>query len=405
MNICVVGLGYVGLPLAIQAAKAGFKTYGYDLDAKKVSDLTNGKVPKSKNDQIIISKLQSKGNLEFISKLDSDLEISIYIIAVPTPLNSHGEPDLSMLKNACETIARIIKPDSLIINESTSFIGTLRDFIKPLVESNSVSKGLKYGVAPERIDPGNSSWTLINTPRVISGLTHEAIDETRNFYQKFCNEVHQVESPEIAEAAKLIENSFRQVNIALVNELSGIASKLNFSIHDALKAASTKPFGFMPFYPSIGVGGHCIPVDPAYLSYSAKKVGSETKLIDLSKEINLSMAENISTRIEEWTGQTLPNKVIQVAGISYKIDIPDMREAPAIELIRLLRLRGAKVSWCDPVVGKFDGEISTPLSKEIDLGLIITPHSSIDFSFWKNHNIEVLDLSANTKNYGWVKFL
>lgn len=405
MNICVIGLGYVGLPLVIQAAKVGFKTYGYDIDKRKVSNLIKGESLLSKNDQINISELKSKGMLEFISRLDNDLDIDIYVIAVPTPLNSDGEPDLSMLRNACETIAATIQPNSLVINESTSFIGTLRNYIKPLVEGKSASTGIKFGVAPERIDPGNLSWTLNNTPRVISGLSEDAINETLNFYQRFCNEVHPVESPEIAEAAKLIENSFRQVNIALVNELTALASRLNFSIHDALAAASTKPFGFMPFYPSIGVGGHCIPVDPAYLSYSAKRVGTETRLIDISNSINLSMPETITKRIVEWFGQNIQNKLIQVAGISYKKDIPDMREAPAIELIRLLRLGGAKVTWCDPVVGNFGSEHSIPLSKNIDLGLVVTPHSCIDLTIWKTYGVKVLDLSANSNNYGWPKFL
>ena len=192
-----------------------------------------------------------------------NLSIEVFIIAVPTPLNEYRQPEMKMLENACLTVAKVVRSDTLIINESTSYIGTLRNFIYPLIKNNSSSVDLRFAVAPERIDPGNNVWHLENTPRVISGLDKIAINQAVKFYSTFCTQVHQVDKPEIAEAAKLIENTFRQINIALVNELSEVASKFDFSLHDAINAAATKPFGFMPFYPSIGVGGHCIPVDPA----------------------------------------------------------------------------------------------------------------------------------------------
>ena len=405
MNICVLGQGYVGLPISIHAAQAGYTVYGYDISEDKLKELKEGITTSPEVEKQTILDLQSTKKLNFISELNRNLEISIFVIAVPTPLNLKHEPDLTMLKNACEKIGAVITSNSLVINESTSFIGTLRDFIKPLVDKESKSTGIKYAVAPERIDPGNVEWNVSNTPRVISGLSDEAIREAGEFYEKFCSHVYPVPIPEIAEAAKLIENSFRQVNIALVNQLTNLAHQYNFSINDAINAAATKPFGFMPFYPSIGVGGHCIPVDPSYLIYSAKKIGSDASLIEQANEINFNMPELIATRIEEFFGETLAAKRIQIVGISYKLDIADIREAPALELIKILRSRGAVVTWCDPLVNECWGETSAPINKNIDLGLIVTPHSLIDLSIWKTSGVKVLDLSANPINYGWSKFL
>lgn len=215
MNICVVGMGYVGLPLSVYAAKAGFTVYGYDINDKKISNLKMGKTtsPEVTNQEIL--ELQFDNRLNFVSKMSKNMKISIFLIAVPTPLTAKLDPDLQFLQRACEQIATLIEPDTLVINESTSFIGTLRNFIKPLIDGNSKIPGIKYAVAPERIDPGNVSWNLQNTPRVVSGLDQESINRARNFYESFCSQIYTVSKPEIAEAAKLLENTFRQVNIAL----------------------------------------------------------------------------------------------------------------------------------------------------------------------------------------------
>lgn len=405
MNICVLGQGYVGLPISIHAAQAGLTVYGYDISEDKLRDLKEGITSSPDVKKQTILDLQATKKLNFISELNQSLDISIFVIAVPTPLNVNYEPELSMLKNACEKIGAVISSNSLVINESTSFIGTLREFIKPLIDKKSKITGIKYAVAPERIDPGNAKWNVLNTPRVISGLSDDAIREAREFYEKFCSHVYSVPIPEIAEAAKLIENSFRQVNIALVNQLTDLAYKYNFSINAAIDAAATKPFGFIPFYPSIGVGGHCIPVDPSYLIYSAKNIGSDASLIEKANEINTKMPEYISTRIEHLFGEELIGKRIQIVGISYKLDIADTRESPALELIKILRSRGAVVTWCDPLVNEYWGEKSVQIDKDIDLGLIVTPHSCIDLSIWKTYGVKVLDLSASSINYGWKKFL
>jgi UDP-N-acetyl-D-glucosamine dehydrogenase len=310
-----------------------------------------------------------------------------------------------MLKNACQIVAKVVKDDSLIINESTSYIGTLRDLIKPTIDTLSGLRNLMYAVAPERIDPGNKAWDMGNTPRLISGLTNESTQKTIDFYQKFCKELKSVSKPEVAEAAKLFENTFRQVNIALVNEFSTIADKFEFSTHEAINAAGTKPYGFMPFFPSIGVGGHCIPVDPTYLSYSAEKVGLETNFIDLANKINISMAKSVAKRILVKIGGDLTGKRIQIAGIAYKAGVSDMRESPAVLLMEELKNLGARLTWCDPLVESFNDEISIPLDPTIDLGLIVTPHKEIDFSVWLDAKTNVLDLSASPTNYGWDKFL
>jgi UDP-N-acetyl-D-glucosamine dehydrogenase len=315
MNICVIGQGYVGLPISIKAASAGHKVCGFDIDLSKIEQLKLGisTSPEVNSDQILA--LQKSNQLSFVTELVENLSIEVFIIAVPTPLNERREPELKMLENACLTIAKFIQSESLIINESTSYIGTLRNFIYPLIEKNSSAKNLTYAVAPERIDPGNNTWQLENTPRIISGLNEVAINQAVNLYSTFCSRIHRVDKPEIAEAAKLIENTFRQVNIALVNELSEVASKFDFSLHDAIDAAATKPFGFMPFYPSIGVGGHCIPVDPAYLSFSARQVGVESKFIDLANATNLLMPAKVVARIETYLKHKLNGMKIQINSV------------------------------------------------------------------------------------------
>ena len=405
MRITVVGQGYVGLPISVCAAEAGHTVLGFDIDEKKISKLKLGisDSPEVSTDKLIDLQLQNK--IKFSSSIKDSSGSAIYIIAVPTPLDSEHKPDLSFLTSACGLIAQVIEPKSLIINESTSYIGTLRNLIKPIVDRQSGLTDLNYAVAPERIDPGNKFWSVKNTPRNIAGLTAIATQQSADFYSSFCDSVNVVSSPEVAECSKLFENTFRQVNIALVNELSEVANKLNFSTHEAIMAAATKPFGFMPFYPSIGVGGHCIPVDPSYLSYSAEMAGVDAKFIKLANQVNSAMPKSVNERIKDYLDGDLRGKNVQIAGISYKPDISDLRESPALDLINELETAGAIVTWHDPFVKEYKGKQSVPLSSEIDLGLIITPHSQIDFNFWKQINMKVLDLSANSNNYGWPKFL
>jgi UDP-N-acetyl-D-glucosamine dehydrogenase len=404
-NIVVVGQGYVGLPLLVNAAKSGYKVYGFDISNEKVEQLKKGHTDSPEIKKSDLLRLQKKGNIEFTSTIPKLNEQSIYVIAVPTPLDSNRKPDLSMLVNACELVASVIEDNSLVINESTSYIGTLRNLIKPTIDKLSSAKNIMYAVAPERIDPGNTKWDMKNTPRVIAGLDGNAGQITVTFYSKFCNQIHFVSKPEVAEAAKLFENTFRQVNIALVNELSNIADSIGFSTHEAIRAAMTKPFGFMPFFPSIGVGGHCIPVDPSYLAFSAESNGVEAKFINLANLTNSSMPKIIAERIKIILDGNLSHRRIQIAGITYKPNISDLRESPALDLIYELKSLGASVSWHDPFVTKYNDQQSSELNPDIDLGLIVTPHDQINFSIWKKSGTKVLDLSANNQNYGWPKFL
>ena len=404
MKVTVIGQGYVGLNLAIGAARAGFNVTGLDIDKNLVLDLLEGKTVIPGITQRTIKKLIKNGKYTPSFSTEAMKDSDIVVIAVPTPLTQDRKPDLFFLETAAKQIAVNLSNRALIINESTSYPGTLRNFIKPIIESISDIE-FDYASAPERIDPGNDKWNLDNTPRVIGGLTESALDKAAKFYKTFCSQVFLARTPEIAEASKLFENTFRQVNIALANEFSKISNSLGFSTHEAIRAAATKPFGFMEFYPSIGVGGHCIPIDPTYLSFTANRLGIPTEIIELSNKTNLLMPNYVVDKLRDYLESPLNGKRIQIAGIAYKVGVSDLRESPALILIKELRNAGATVSWHDPLVNRYKDEVSEPLDKSIDLGLIVTPHVEIDFKIWRNSETRVLDLSANSKDYGWPKFL
>ena len=401
-KVTIVGQGYVGLPLAIEAATAGHEVVGFDIDESKILDLQRGitKIPDLESK--VIRKLISDKSYLATTNASLMADSDIIILAVPTPLDNSGNPDISFLVDAAGICAKHCNSTALIINESTSYPGTLRNVIEPIFKNNSRLNNI-FASAPERVDPGNPQWNLKNTTRVVAGLTLSATEKASDFYSTFCNNVQKVSSPEVAEAAKLFENTFRMVNIALVNEFALICKNLNISTHEVLQAAGTKPFGFMKFLPSIGVGGHCIPVDPMYLTYSAKKVGAESALINLAHNLNIAMPKKVSKIIEAELDNNLVNKKIQLVGIAYKPDVSDLRESPALELIQELRKMGATVTWCDPFVGEFKGELSSNLETDIDLGVILAPHSNIDFSIWSRSRVKVLDMSVNSNNYGWDK--
>jgi UDP-N-acetyl-D-glucosamine dehydrogenase len=380
VKVAIIGQGYVGSTLGIAANKAGHDVLGIEIDSKRRSELA--------------SSIGYPVSADYSSVQGSD----VVVIAVPTPLNEKREPDLTFLESACKSLAAVLKSSVLVVNESTSYPGTLRNVIAPILGDVHL-----YAAAPERIDPANEKWGIENTPRLVSGLSSEATSKALDFYRSFCKEVVTVSTPEVAEAAKLFENTFRQVNIALVNEFAQIAQALGISTFETLGAAATKPYGFMPFLPSIGVGGHCIPVDPSYLSFAAEKVGVEASFINLANNVNASMPEYLAARISELLGGSVSGKTIQVAGISYKAGVADTRESPALKLISLLRGAGAKVSWHDQVVGEWNGESSTPLSS-VDLGVIATAHEGVDYSAWKNEKTMVIDVSTSS-NTGWPKFL
>jgi UDP-N-acetyl-D-glucosamine dehydrogenase len=372
MQVVIIGQGYVGLNLSIMASR-NHKVVGLDINKELVQDLNN-----------CISHIEgiSDGDLREAKKHGYDAstspaslsEADIVVIAVPTPLDSEREPDMTFLKSACDLIGEYCNKPALIINESTSYPGTVREFIKPLIESKQISQiEHLYAVAPERVDPGNMDWNLENTPRLVSGIGEEATSRVIEFYSQFCREVIEVATPEVAEAAKLFENTFRQVNIALVNEFAKVTNKLGISVYETLNAADTKPYGFLKFRPSLGVGGHCIPIDPSYLADTASKLGIETKFINLANETNLEMPNYIVSRIESDLGKTLKNKTILILGVAYKPNVADTRETPSKLLINELRKRGADVYWHDPLVEHWNGEVSSNL-QEVDAIVIAQMH-------------------------------
>lgn len=404
MNVSIIGQGYVGLTLAMNAGKAKYNVIGFDTNKSLVKDLKLGRTYINGISSSQIIELIDSGNYLPTSDPHDLSHSEVVIIAVPTPLDQARKPDLGSLNSAIDLIAEFVKHEALIINESTSYPGTLRELIMRRLDRISNQK-FQYASAPERVDPGNPKWTVENTPRLICGMTDSATQLAYKFYSKFCNHVVVVASPEVAETAKLFENTFRQVNIALVNELSLICDKLSISTHEVINSAASKPFGFMPFYPSIGVGGHCIPVDPSYLSFRSEQIGVVANFINLSNKLNIDMPSHVARRIEAYLGGNLKQKLIQLVGISYKANVSDLRESPAIRLIEELENLGAKVIWHDPLVQVYKDTTSLPLNIQVDLGIIISPHDIIDFTAWLNSDTSVIDLSPTKNNYGWPKFL
>jgi UDP-N-acetyl-D-glucosamine dehydrogenase len=301
---------------------------------------------------------------------------------------------LRFIEAACKSIAENIDKPTLIINESTSFPGTIRDFIKPLIEKLSPTKiEHLYAISPERVDPGRTDWDQRNTPRLYAGLTKEATEKTREFYSSFCDNLVEVSSPEVAEAAKLFENTFRQVNIALVNEFAQISHALGISVHETIEAANTKPYGFMKFSPSAGVGGHCIPVDPTYLADLAAQKGVPATFIERANEVNLAMPKYIVSRVKADNAGSLKGKKVQVIGVAYKPNVSDVRETPAKLVIDELLKEGAVVTWHDPVVGKWDNETSAPLGGA-SIAIVITLHETMDKSKIKDCAAYVFDTTG-----------
>ena len=376
-KVAIIGQGYVGLTISAFASRF-YEVVGFDNNQRVVDNLNKGISHIEGVDSASIKAAIASGNYRASTSGSDISDAEIVVIAVPTPLNSDRKPDLAFIESACKTIAENVTHPVLVINESTSFPGTIRNFIKPLIEKLS-SKDIEhlYAISPERVDPGRVDWDQKNTPRLYAGLTPEASRETRDFYSTFCDNLVEVSSPEVAEAAKLFENTFRQVNIALVNEFAQIAHALGISVHETLEAANTKPYGFMKFNPSAGVGGHCIPVDPSYLAYVAEGLGVPATFIERANEVNLEMPKYVVSRVAADNGGTLSGKNVQVIGVSYKPNVADTRETPAELVIEELKRQGAKVTWHDAVVGSWHGEESSALGGS-EIAIVVTLHDAVD---------------------------
>ena len=380
-KIAVVGQGYVGLPLAIAAANASFRVIGLDNNGNKVANLNNfiSDIEGISSDEL--KKITSKGNYHATEDFSELAGAEIILICVPTPLGNNGKPDLKFLIEATTEVAKNMSKGTLVIIESTVAPGTTRNMIVPLIKSESKLGDENFTVAfsPERVDPLNDTWGIKNTPKLLSALTEEGYRLAFNFYSKFVNTIIKCDSTEVAETAKLLENSFRLINISFINEISIFCQKLGIEVNQVIKAASTKPFGFMPFYPSIGIGGHCIPVDPIYLATAAKSIGVPTKLIELAHQINQEMPGYFVGRAEEKIGG-LKDKKVLVIGVSYKPNMADVRETPVEALILGLRNKGAEVFWHDDLVKEWNDEKSVALSDVYDLAIIATPHAYLDLT-------------------------
>ena len=377
MKIAIIGQGYVGLTIAAFASEF-YEVTGFDMNARLVDQLNAGISHIEGVESALLSKRIENGRY-FATTRGQDISNSeIVIIAVPTPLTDDRKPDLAYIEAACKTIGENIQNPVLVINESTSFPGTVRNYIKPMIEKYSSNKvDHLYSISPERVDPGRGDFNQKNTPRLYAGLTLEASNRTKEFYSKFCDKLVEVTSPEVAEAAKLFENTFRQVNIALVNEFAQIAHALGISVYETLDAANSKPYGFMKFTPSAGVGGHCIPVDPTYLAAVAEENGVPATFIRRANDVNLEMSEYVVDRVQADNGGSLQGKSVLVVGVAYKPNVADVRETAAELVIKHLRYRGAVVSWHDEVVGTWHGESSSPLSGA-DIAVVITKHDVVN---------------------------
>ena len=376
MKVAIIGQGYVGLTISAFAGEF-FEVVGFDNNPKIVGQLNRGISHIEGVEGSTLQKWIKAGRYRATNNGSDISDADLVVIAVPTPLTSNRKPDLGFIEAACKTVGENINKPVVVINESTSFPGTLRNYIKPAIEK--YSKGAAehlYAISPERVDPGRGDYNQKNTPRLFAGLTPEATKKTREFYSKFCDQLVEVSSPEVAEAAKLFENTFRQVNIALVNEFAQIAHALGISVHETLDAANTKPYGFMKFTPSAGVGGHCIPVDPTYLAAVAEDNGAPATFIRRANEVNLEMSEYIVNRVQADNDGSLQGKSILVVGVAYKPNVADVRETAAELVIKHLRDRGAVVSWHDEVVGSWHGESSAPLSGA-DIAVVVTKHDDM----------------------------
>ena len=393
-QISIIGQGYVGLPLSLAACEAGYIVVGIDNNSNKIQELLSGQSGIEDINNSSVTTVLESGRYSPTSDYKEVSKSSVILICVPTPLNKQNLPDLTAIEEAANSISKYLNKDSLVILESTVEPGTTRDFLVPILERGSGLSKEDFHVvfSPERIDPLNKNWNIKNTPKIVAGLTEKSKKMAIEFYSKFIDTVIPVESLEVAETAKLLENSFRLVNISFVNEVSMFCQKLGIDINDVINAAATKPYGFMPFYPSVGVGGHCIPVDPIYLANKADQIGTETRFIDLAVQINKEMPGYFVGRAEEKL-VGLKGKKVLVVGVSYKPNVADVRETPVEELINGLVKKGAEVSWHDDLVKEWNGKKSVSLSNNFDLAILATPHDYIDLN--KLGSVPILDTRSS----------
>lgn len=381
-EVAIIGQGYVGLNLAMAIVEVGIPVIGIDTSKEVVNNLSEGEshiegVPNAALKSALVS-----GSYLVTDDFSKVSTCKIVILAVPTPIDEWNQPNLRPLVQACDLVAPHLSESTLIINESTSFIGCLRNLVATRIsKSNDLS--IDFAISPERVDPGNKLFKVKNTARIVGGLTESATSRALAFYRKVCDNVFAVSSAEVAEAAKLLENTYRFVNIAFINEFARLMNTMNIPAQDVIEAAATKPFGFARFVPSSGVGGHCIPVDPFYLQLSAVQANQPLNFITLSREIDDRMATYSVDQLEKNFG-ILHGKSVLVIGVSYKPNIADTRESASWKVIEELKLKGANVEWHDPIVESHGTSTSSRISQNFDVGLVVVNHDNLDFSDWGN---------------------
>jgi len=403
----IIGLGYVGLPLAIEFVRSGYKTIGFDIDEKKVKMLSSGKTYIKHIGVERIKGMMKTGLFESTSDFLRICEVDAISICVPTPLDEHRIPDLSFVVNSAKAVSENIKKGTLVILESTTYPGTTREVVLPILQKTDriLDKDFYLVFSPEREDPGNKKYNTRNIPKVVGGVSVESTRRAVFLYRTIFDKVVEVSSSEVAEASKLLENTYRSVNIALVNELKMIFDRMGINIWEVIESAKTKPFGYTPFYPGSGLGGHCIPIDPFYLSWKAKEFGINTRFIELAGEINTSMPEYVINKTISALNdhkKSLRSSNILVVGIAYKKDIDDARESPGIRILELLMERGANISYHDPYIPEIKGLRQTDLAMESvvltdellskqDAVIISTAHSNIDYKKIYKYSLLIID--------------
>lgn len=409
----VVGLGYVGLPLAVEKAKAGYKTIGFDVQENKVDMVNSGKNYIGDVVNADLEAIVKSGFLSATTDFAKVAQADCVCICVPTPLDEHQQPDISYVKDSAESIVPYMHKDMLIVLESTTYPGTTEELLKPILETSGLVCGEDFYLAfsPERVDPGNLIYKTKNTPKVVGGITAECTDIAATLYESVLEApIHRVSSPAIAEMEKILENTYRNVNIGLVNELAILCNKMGINFWEVIDAAKSKPYGFQAFYPGPGLGGHCIPLDPYYLSWKAREYGFHTSMIESSMMVNDRMPEYCverATKILNRGKKAMNGSKVLVLGVAYKQDIDDYRESPAIRVIEELEKEGANVVYFDPYVPEYhefgqirksELELTADLLESADLVMITAAHTTIDYSFVQRHSKIVFDTKNVMKN-------
>jgi len=399
-NLVIIGQGYVGLPLAMAAVDAGWTVIGVDNSEKRVEALNEGKSPvediSDANLKEAIKNNKYKASTDFKNIAIAD----VVTICVPTPLNDLREPDLSALENATLSVAPFLKNGTLLVSESTSYPGTLREVVIPLVEANRESgiSNLYFAAAPERVNPGDQKWNQQNTPRLVGGIDNKSQEIAMSFYSSISDGPVSVSSPEVAEAAKLLENTFRLVNIGLVNEFAKLCDTAGISVNEVISAAETKPYGFMPFRPGVGVGGHCIPVDPLYLTWWARKMKSSAPMVEIADQTNFEMHKFVATKALSLIKERKAKVRILILGVAYKPGVSDIRETPVARLRDHLKLQGHDVQWVDPFVDTWEGAPPALNVSNFDVAILAVNQPGIDLKQILSQQIPILDCTNSYSN-------